>query len=257
MTICIAAIGNNDAKEVIAFATDHMITHPMGQFEKAMDKYKQIDNCTVAMLSGNPLVFNDLIEDCSKKKKFSNIKKAIQQNMKKLRSKDIKEQIYDIYGIDEDFIKDVLRGSIDNRYIGSALDAISSYTINCRILLIGFEDDEAQIAEIAENGISDMREINFGAIGSGAIQAINTLLFQGYSKDDKFSTTVYNVYKAKRNAEVSSGVGKKTDIMILSQSGVRTMHTEGLQILAKIYEEELDYGKRHAKLNEAIGSLNE
>ena len=34
MTICIAAIGTDEGKEVIAFATDHMITTGTGQFEK-------------------------------------------------------------------------------------------------------------------------------------------------------------------------------------------------------------------------------
>ena len=40
MTICIAAISVKNGKDFIVFATDHMITTGMGQFEHSVPKYK-------------------------------------------------------------------------------------------------------------------------------------------------------------------------------------------------------------------------
>ena len=51
---------------------------------------------------------------------------------------------------------------------------------------MGFEDGNAKICEIVDTGIEDYTDINFSTIGSGSIQAQNTLLFQ---RRDEFSHT--------------------------------------------------------------------
>jgi len=66
MTICIAAIGRGlDNEELIVFATDHMISHPLGQFEMNVEKYKKLPNNAVSMLAGDPLIFDTLVKDCN------------------------------------------------------------------------------------------------------------------------------------------------------------------------------------------------
>lgn len=57
MTICIAAICKEQDEEFIVFSTDHMITTSMGQFEHSFLKYKQLNKHTVAMLAGDPFIF--------------------------------------------------------------------------------------------------------------------------------------------------------------------------------------------------------
>ena len=83
MTICIAAIGTREnGDEIIVYATDHMVSNPrVGQFEINIEKYKIINNHTVAMLSGNPLIFNDLLDNCNEDCSFKDIKKIIHKNM--------------------------------------------------------------------------------------------------------------------------------------------------------------------------------
>lgn len=253
MTICVAAIGR-DAKEneLIVFATDHMISSPqIGQFERATGKYKQLNNNTVAMLSGNPLIFDNLIKNCKKKKcDFDDIKNSIHDNMKTIREELIKKQILDIFKIDYKFIQEIIKGPIQNQYANSLVETISKFTLNTVILLVGFKEKEAQIVEISENNISELRDINFSAIGTGAVQAVNTLLFQKQSKDDSLPVTIYNVYKAKRNAEVSVGVGKETDIIILTQSGITEIAEDKEKILSQIYEKELKFGRTNEKVNQ-------
>ncbi|EMR74747.1 hypothetical protein MBGDF03_01155 [Thermoplasmatales archaeon SCGC AB-540-F20] len=62
MTICLAAIATENNMEHIVFATDHMVTTPVGSFEHPSVKYKIINDKTIAMLAGNPIIFNDLVD---------------------------------------------------------------------------------------------------------------------------------------------------------------------------------------------------
>jgi hypothetical protein len=252
LTICIAAIGKDEkGKEVIVFATDHMISNPhIGQFERPIDKYKKLNDNTIVMLSGDPLIFDDLIKNCEKECSFDEMKETIHKSMSNMKNEIIQKQILDIFKMDYDYIKGILKGPIQNPYINNVIEIISKFNLKTILLLIGFKEDEAQIVEITEARTADLRDINFGAIGTGAVQAMNTLLFQRHSKDDSLPTTIYNVYKAKRNAEVSIGVGKETDVMILTKSGATEIEGDKLQVLSKIYEDELSFGKTHENLHE-------
>jgi hypothetical protein len=257
MTICIAAIGKGeDGKEIIVFATDHMVSNPlMGQFELPICKYKGLANNMVAMLAGDPLIFDKLIEKCLPNDTYEQTKNKIQNNMNALRSELIKKQYLDIFQMDYKYLHQVLQAPIQNAYIGSIIDSIAKFNLNTIILLIGFKEEEAQITEITDIKDANLRCINFSAIGSGSMQAMNTLLFQCHSKDDPLSTCVYNVYKAKRNAEVAIGVGKETDLFVLTQSKLYKIDQQIMQMLSGIYEKELQLGKTDENLKKALKEL--
>ena len=130
---------------------------------------------------------------------------------------------------------------------------MSNFKLGTTILLIGFRNELAVLSEINEGGIFDFRDINFHTIGSGSVQASNTLLFQKHSKSDNLSRTIYNVYKSKRNAEVMQGVGKETDILILTETdGVKRISDENINILKDIYESELRFGKDNSNLKKIL-----
>jgi len=251
MTICIAAICKNGEKENIVFATDHMISLRMlGQFEHSIEKYKVIrDTSTVAMLAGHPLLFDSLIK-VDDDSNFKQTKKTIVQNFKEKRESLIQSQIFDTFGIDQEFFKGFFNNPQPSHAISKIIEKVSNFQLGTAILLIGFENGSAEISEITEGGCLDYRDINFHAIGTGHIQAVNTLLFQKQSKTDTLQTTIYNVYKAKRNAEVAEGVGKETDLLILNEEGVIKFDESQLNILSDIYEEELESGKTNPKLDD-------
>lgn len=256
-TICIAVIATyDDGKEGIIIATDHMISvSPIGQFERTLSKYKIINDNTIAMLSGNPLLFDEFLEGTYDINNFDEIKDCIQKNMEKVRKNTIQQQILDIYQIDYNYIQDVLKGSLENSYIKSLIKMVSEFSLETNILLTGFKGSKAQIVEITENRIRDFRDINIGAIGSGTVQALNTLLFQRHSMDDNIATAIYNVYKAKRNAEVSIGVGKETDMLVSIETKHYILKNAHLLAMSRIYEHELKYGKTHKNVFEIVEEL--
>jgi hypothetical protein len=255
MTICIAAIGKDeDGKEVIVFATDHMITLPtIGQFEMTVDKYKKITPNTIAMLSGEQLIFDDVIKDCENCS-FDDMKKKIQGNMILIKTERL-QKFLDTYKMTFQNLTDLLKSPTLNPFMSNMIDAISKFTLNTAILLIGFKEEAAQITEINEIRISDVRDLGFDAMGTGGLQAINTMLFQRHSKNDSLPTTVYNVYKAKRNAEVAVGVGKETDMIMLFKTGMVNIDEDEIKTLSQIYDEELRFGKNHKKLYEIATSI--
>jgi hypothetical protein len=86
MTSCIAAIGRctdiGKGCEAIVFATDHMITIPIGAFEHSIEKYRRIGSTNVAMLSGEALLFDDVLKDVTEKDDFDGMAQKIHQNMR-------------------------------------------------------------------------------------------------------------------------------------------------------------------------------
>ncbi len=249
MTICISAIANEDRKEVVIFATDHMISTQIGKFEHAIKKYKAVGKNSIAMLAGNTLLFNECLAEVSPASSFFEVREKIFQNMNALRKKIVRNEVYNVYGIDDTFVKDALRQQVPNKYIDTILAKISEFRLGTQILLIGFHDEKAQICEITEDGIVDFRDIHFHAIGSGTIQAINTLLFQKHSQKCDVKAALYNVFKAKKNAEAAEGVGRETEILVFKNNRAHEVSATDLNTLQLIYDEELGFGKSHTKLN--------
>jgi hypothetical protein len=203
------------------------------------------------MLAGHALLFDDLTQLEGNSLSFTQIRNQIKTNFKLKREQIIESEIFSIFGINKEFFINSLNNPIPNPYIHAILDRVTNFKLNTGILLAGLDNSVAKICEINEFGILDLRPMNFHTIGSGQIQAQNTLLFQKHSKNTPLKETIYNVYKAKRNAEVMEGVGKETEILILCPNhNLIQLGEKDLNTLSSIYEEELCYGRRHKKLGE-------
>ena len=162
----------------------------------------------------------------------------------------IQKKVLDVYTIDWDDVKEMLKNPITNDFQSLILKSITKTKLDTAILLMGFDDEKAKVSQIGDGGIETFDQIYFNTIGSGSIQAQNTLLFQKHSKQDDLKTTLYNVYKAKKNAEVMQGVGKETDIGYLNENGINILDEENICILDEIYNIELNYGREHKRLND-------
>jgi len=261
LTICVAAIGRCDDIgkdcEAVVFATDHMITlKQIGQFEHAVEKYRKINSNTVAMLSGEALLFDEVLKGATETGNLDEIGQKIHQNMISIRDMRISKLIFEKLKIDFDFLKELLKAPAHNATVENILSTIEKFKLDTTVLIVGFKDNLAQLVEINEFNLTNTRDINFDAIGSGSVQALNTLLFQRHSKADDLKATLYNVYKAKRNSEVAVGVGKETDLLILFPSGkLHKIGDKEAGLLANIYAEEMICGKEHKDLKEVVSHV--
>ena len=249
MTICIAALSKENDKEYVVFSTDHMVTTDMGQFEHSILKYSCLNKNTVAMIAGQALLFDDLVRLGNECNNYEQVKKQIFENFRNKRKQVIENEIFNVFGINQDFFKESLQKEIPNPFINTILQKVADFNMKTQILLVGFVDSVAQITHIEESGVVEFRSMNFHCIGSGSTQAANTLLFQKHSKISPLIPTIYNVYKAKKNAEVSEGVGKETELLVLKENCVKKLSNDDISRLDKIYKEELEYGKNHNELS--------
>lgn len=255
MTICISALGtdktNGSEKKCIVMVTDHMVSIPLlGQFEKAIKKYKTINNKIVAMLSGQTLLFDRCIEGTKNLNDFDLIKTQIYQNMVSVRKDVLQKELYNRYGINEDYVRALLPNPIQNDFVREILHVTNTTALNTLIMLVGFDaNNNPRICEISEKGFVDVADIDFHAIGSGQVQAINTLLFEKHHRGDNLKATVYHAYKAKKNAEVAVGVGEETEILILNGSEIKEITQNDITLLDGIYKSEKLSAQNHTNLN--------
>jgi len=247
MTICIAAICKEDDHESIVFATDHMVSlGDINQFEHKVKKYKVINNNVVALLSGQFLLFDDLIQLPDKDLSYSEIVNEIFNNFKRIRGEKVKNEILDRAQLDRDDMLGFLSRPELNPVLMKIFKDIWDYSLNTTILLAGLEGDKARLTEIDEERIEQCRDLFFTTIGIGYEAAYNTLLYQKHNRTDPLKTAIYNVYKAKRNTEHLSGIGQETEILVLDKTGLRYIKEE--KPLRDIFDEESKYGKEKVEL---------
>ncbi len=105
------------------------------------------------------------------------------------------------------------------------------------ILIVGLDNEGAHIHGVRDPGVSDCYDsLGYNAIGSGELHALSTLMLNNYTPKNSINHAVYLVYEAKRNAEVSQGVGKSTDMCLITDNGIKYLSMDEMARLGEIYE---------------------
>jgi 1-aminocyclopropane-1-carboxylate deaminase/D-cysteine desulfhydrase-like pyridoxal-dependent ACC family enzyme len=83
-----------------------------------------------------------------------------------------------------------------------------------------------------------MQTTGFSAIGTGGTHAAVRISLARQTPDVKLPETVYNVYKGKRASEVAPGVGKLTDMAVITAKGVAFIAEEDVTKMADFHKKE-------------------
>jgi len=81
--------------------------------------------------------------------------------------------------------------------------------------------------------------LGYHAVGSGETHALLHIIAVNHARTKDINQTVFTVYEAKRHAEVAQGVGKETDMMVITDGNIRTITLEELEQLASIYNQKV------------------
>ena len=84
---------------------------------------------------------------------------------------------------------------------------------------------------------NDFGQLGYIAIGSGGLHAVQSMIGFSHTSSHTLSQTVFAVYVSKRRAEVAPGVGKDTDLAIITNSGIAHLTVEQLNSLEELREE--------------------
>lgn len=165
---------------------------------------------------------------------------AVRSAYESLKRKRVEEQILRPFlGTDFSGFQQMVTQTSASQVLQQVLGIITQHNLQLDLLLVGHDDGHgAQLFAISHPGQAlPMGATGFAAIGSGALHAGIKLSLSEQTPKKSLAETVYNVYEAKRAAEVSPGVGKMTDMTILSSGKIVALGDPVLKILAKMHKE--------------------
>jgi 20S proteasome alpha/beta subunit len=114
----------------------------------------------------------------------------------------------------------------------SLAEQISRYELGVHALVAGVDATGPHIYDVIDPGLEMCHDgSNFVAVGSGARQLEAQLMSVGYDRGWHFPDTLLLLYAAKRRAEVSSGVGPRTDMFVIDKKQFQLIGPEILQLL--------------------------
>src|ERR1022692_4908149 len=90
--------------------------------------------------------------------------------------------------------------------------------LGCQFLLAGFDHDgDGHILTVENPGIVKNHDpVGFWAIGSGALSALGILFFHSMRGELPLPEVLYHICEAKFMAESAIGVGKQTNVRIVT-----------------------------------------
>jgi 20S proteasome alpha/beta subunit len=122
--------------------------------------------------------------------------------------------------------------------VGSIDQQVITYNYGVELLIAGVDGDGAHLHAIENPGTEeDFAQIGYAAIGSGGLHALQSMIGFGHAGMHGLNDTVFSVYASKRRAEVAPGVGKDTDLAIITEDSIQYLEQSVLKELDALYGE--------------------
>ena len=245
MTVCIAANCNSGATVVVA--SDRMLTAPFLtlEFDHPDAKIDAIGKKCVALTSGDALRAQDILEDAPtlsatlQNPTVEQFAETVRQRFVSTRKRVANELLLEPRGMSFEFF--YARGGMSTLPSDLALmldDQIQRIDLGTSIILAGVDASGAHIYSVQDPGTTSCYDrLGYHAIGSGHRHALLALVSVGQHLTTDINNTVFNVYSAKRSAEVAPGVGTATEMRIITQEGTIALSDEDLGKLRPLYDE--------------------
>jgi 20S proteasome alpha/beta subunit len=246
MTICIAALSDNGAACVVAADRQMTVGGTALEFEHHESKIDRISDSCFALSSGSALVASEVVD-----KTRQAIAAAGNATVHQMA-----EMMRDVYmTVHLERVEHVIllpRGWrwAEFKQFGAQQIPVQAYIgidqqifnfgLQTEFIVAGVDASGGHIGWIHYHGMAGAGwlefydKIGYQAIGSGASHASILLSLGGQHKGLPLAETVYNVYVAKKNAEVAPGVGNATDLGIVSSKGLEIVSEDTLKKLDEL-----------------------
>jgi 20S proteasome alpha/beta subunit len=244
MTVCIAALCQNDEDQAhIVVASDRMVT--LGgfiEFEHAVPKMRDASSRAITMVSGDALVGTQVAEEVAGALSGSNppiaqIAQALAARYEYARRQRVEQHVLRPRCLDMDSFYGNHQTLNPNAVM--MLDSqIAQFNLGVELLLAGLDPSGAHIYSVMNPGPPESCHdvIGYAAIGSGTIHALQAFIGFGHSASAGYHQTVFRAYAAKRRAEVAPGVGRDTDMAVVSDAGIHRLTEGELEQLRNMYK---------------------
>jgi hypothetical protein len=261
MTVCLAALCQSDNRgPLVVAAADRMVT--LGgfiQFEHAIPKMARPSSLAITMLAGDTLVGTRLAQTVTAKfagssPKVADIAAALSEQYVEVRQGRMDGEILKPRGLNlQSFYG--RHTALSPQVVMMLDDRMAKFDLQVEFLLTGVDGEGAHIFTVHNPGSPERQHdvIGYAAIGSGTVHALQAMIGFNHSPLDPLRDTLYRVYAAKRRAEVAPGVGKDTDLMVISGAGITELDDGQLSVLGSLFLSQ--ESSREALLAESLKDL--
>ncbi len=235
MTVCITAVCDNG--NAVVAASDRMITH-LGlsiEFTHNTPKIYPLCEKCVMLSAGNALAHTkivDVIKDKLAGKKDETIEQIanmISDVYQDLRREEVEGILLKTRGITIESFYDNYIKHFPIELVQMIDGTISNYNLGLDLIICGIDRKGAHVFGVVNPGIANCYDsLGFYAIGSGLPHA-STLLAFTYEPGMSLEDMKKYLYKVKKNAEVAPGVGKETDMSVITDNGIEVINLEEIE----------------------------
>ena len=244
MTICIAAIAAD--RSAVVVASDRMLSAGFLslEFDHPRSKLERLGHTCVGMSAGDALPVGQLFASAKpvatqlQSPQIQHIAEEVKKAYCNLRAKRIQESVFQPRGITiEEFYRKGLIRQLPTEVAMSLDDMVQRRKLGIDLIVTGVDQNGAQIFGISDPGVmAPYDRIGYHAIGSGLSHAILSLVGAGQDWSTSVNETVFNVYRAKRQAELAPGVGESVEMQVISSGGTRELGNDEILNLKKILQ---------------------
>ena len=239
MTVCIAALCEGGKSCVVA--ADRMVVQlqgPVLDLETKLDNHQakicKLSPCSVLLHSGEKKDVEAIVAAAREflAKDCTSVREAVARGAEDVLKRKRDSQVAQVMGPTFDF--DSLVAAIAKLSTGPLCE-VWQQALKVDVgeaILLSPEGGEFEVWNFKPPRPDKQRDTPYAALGTGSTLAHTALAIQGYTKDLPQSEALFQVYLAKRAAELRSyGVGEATDMALLTKEGSTDMKPETLVLM--------------------------
>lgn len=241
MTQLIGAICEN-GKKVIALSDRMVSTGDMTlAFEQPLIKAVAISQRSVVMTAGTvhePDLLRQAKERAKGKDRIIEIADVLKEVYQEFREEHVVDEVLRPLAGIKSF--EEWHGKQRSLHDGLVMD-LNQGIANCRLglsLLLAGVDKIGHLIRIDDPGIyRSFDNLSYCCIGMGDRHADNVFAWYKYSSTFPLNEALYIGFEAKKRAEMTGGVGRSTDILIIDEYGIKEICPESVNLLEEIYHD--------------------
>lgn len=239
---------------MVIVASDRMITSGDIQFEQQQPKIYNVAHNTLALISGDIAAQSALV----------NSTRAEASSVGAKTVREVARIFADVYAAycrrkaEADVLKPLGLASVEElmtrrKWPAATVDRLlnqiqdAAHDDDVATIIAGQDALGAHLYVIERPGRYSVRDqIGFASIGVGQRHAESQFMFSGYTPHWYFPKALYLTYVAKKRAEVAPGVGKFTDLVVITGGPngniavINTLIPETISILERVYQSEVN-----------------
>ncbi len=246
MTVCVGAACQGGKAVVVA--ADRMITFgpPMmlNTEPVAFTKIKTITDRVVALFAGSVPEAEDILSRARLYASNSSgdipaIAEAVRAAYADLKARRAEETILaPCLGTNFAGFQQMVTQSSSSQLLQQILGLLVQHNLGTDVLVAGIDASGAHLYMVTHPGqLQLVGPLGYAAIGSGGVHAAVRISLARHTDSASLVDTIYNVYEAKRAAEISPGVGTMTDMAVLRDGKLYPVPEKTLTLLGEFHKE--------------------